>query len=294
MTAIQSVGTLYAIQDLFLDLEKRQISAEEFRLCFIKFGSSTAKDVYDTAISLNWICTSSGGEIVPTMIGKEAHPSADRATKLRFQLRSIIENTRPPWAALLVNGRKEASLAFPIEIRQCFKEALLLDAIDNDVITWWDKLSACMREEAALQRTRIGRLGEKLTLRFELERTGNQPKWQAFETNFAGYDVLSVRSNDNRHHLKIEVKASIRRFGEALINVTEHEWITAQTAPQDYIFHVWILNENEVSPQNSLFVIPTADIARHIPSNQGNGTWKQAAIRMGAVTHPSKAVFLRG
>ena len=106
MSGIQSVGTLYAIQDLFLDLEKRRISADEFRLSFIKFGTSTAKDVYETAMALNWICTSGAGEIVPTMIGKEAHPPVDRPKKLRCQLCSIIETTRPPWAALLVNGRK--------------------------------------------------------------------------------------------------------------------------------------------------------------------------------------------
>src|SRR5688572_2755246 len=99
MNNIQSVGTLYAIQDLFLDLGQRRISADEFRLCFIKFGTSTAKDVFDTATALNWICTSTEGEIVPTALGKSAHPGGDRSTKLRFQLRSIIETIRPPWAA---------------------------------------------------------------------------------------------------------------------------------------------------------------------------------------------------
>src|ERR1700723_543570 len=103
MIAIHSVGTLYAVQDLFLDLQRRKISADEFRLCFIKFGTSTAKAVYETATALNWICTSSEGEIVPTEIGKAAHPSSDRAIKLRSQLRSIIEYTHPTWASLLVN-----------------------------------------------------------------------------------------------------------------------------------------------------------------------------------------------
>ena len=119
-----------------------------------------------------------------------------------------------------------------------------------------------------------------------------KPKWQAFETNFAGYDVLSVQNSGNPRHLKIEVKASVRRFREAFINVTEHEWITAQTAPADYTFYVWILTENETTQKHSLFIIPASEIAPHIPSNQGNGVWKQAAIRIGSVTHPSKALFL--
>ena len=293
MNAIHSVGTLYAIQDLFLDLSRRKVSADEFRLCFIKFGTSTAKDVYETASALNWICTSSGGEIVPTEIGKLAHPPSDRAIKLRFQLRSIVEHTRPPWAALLVNGRKEASLAFPSEIKQCFKEALLLENLDDEVVIWWDQLSALMREESILQRVQIGRKGERLTLQFEHERTKIKPKWQAFETNFAGYDVLSVQKHDDPRRLKIEVKASTRRFKEALINITEHEWNTAQTAPDDYFFYVWILNGTDTDTQHSLFIIPTSEIATHIPSNQGSGLWKQAAIRIGTVTHPSKARFLK-
>jgi hypothetical protein len=293
MSVIHSVGTLYAIQDLFLDLENRRISADEFRLCNIKFGTSTAKDVYETAYALDWICTSSGGEIVATTSGREAHPRCDRPTKLRFQLRSIVEKSRPPWAALLVNGRREASVSFPVEIRQCFKEANLLEVVDDDVIIWWDQLSACMREEAALQRTKIGRLGERLTLRFELERTGSAPKWQAFETNFAGYDVLSIKNRGNSRRLKIEVKASTRRFKEAFINITEHEWNTALTSPQDYVFHIWILTENEEAPRKFLFIIPSSEIAQHIPSNQGNGFWKQASIRMGAITNASNAVVLK-
>jgi len=293
MTAIHSVGTLYAIQDLFSDLEKRRISAEEFRLCFIKFGTSTAKDVYETATLLNWICTSSEGEIVATLIGKAAHAPGDRSVKLRSQLRSIIRDTRPPWASLLVNGRKEASLEFPIEIKQCFKEALLLEAIDEQIINWWDEQSICMREDSNLQRMQIGRRGERLTLQFELERTGTSPKWQAFETNFAGYDVLSVRDNRDHRHLKIEVKASTRRFKEAIINITEHEWITANTSLNDYIFHVWLIEESGSSKRETLFVVQSSEIVSHIPSNQGRGAWKQMAIPIGSITHPSHGLCLK-
>jgi hypothetical protein len=280
---IQSIGTLYAIQDLFEHLGLHAVAREEFLDGFLKYGSSTAKDVYETATRLSWICTADSGQLVPTEGGKIAHQGLDRTTKLRHQLASIIETTRPAWAGLLQKGRKEAQAGLPDEIRQCFEEALLLDEATEDIIIWWDRLSCLMREFSQRKLLETGRKGERLSIAYEEKRTQTPPKWQSIETNYAGYDVLSIREKGDSTVLKIEVKASDRTFKNAQIHVTEHEWITASHAFESYVFHVWVLQ-----PEPTLFVVPSSTVLTHVPNNKGKGCWKNACIPLGALTHPSK------
>jgi hypothetical protein len=90
--------------------------------------------------------------------------------------------------------------------------------------------------------------------------------------------------------LKIEVKASDRSFRYAEIHITEHEWITATNSPGDYLFHVWLFDESK--PR--LFVIDSTTITAHIPVNQKRGRWRNTAIPLGAITHPSQAIVVPG
>lgn len=283
---IKSVGTLYAIQDLFDHLGAHVVAQSEFLEGFSKFGSSTSADVYDTATRLSWICTADNGQLVPTELGKAAHSGSDRATRLRFQLASIIETTRPVWAGLLPKGRKEAEAGFPDEIRQCFEEALLLGDVSEEVVNWWDRLSGIMREVSQRKLLEIGRSGERLSLAYEFNRTQQTPRWQAVETNYAGYDVLSIRAKDDLAALKIEVKASERGFKNATIHITEHEWITASQSPDVYLFHVWL-----ISQQPTLYIVPSTKVVTHLPKNQGKGTWRNTAIPLGALTRPQDGIL---
>jgi hypothetical protein len=282
---IHSIGTLYAIQDLFDHLGKASVAKEEFLEGFVKYGTSTAKDVYETATSLSWICTADSGQLVPTEIGKSAHRGDDRPTRLRFQLASIIEVMKPVWAGLLVKGRREAQAGMPDEIRQCFEEALLLDEANNEIIEWWDRLSCIMREFTQRKQILVGRQGERLSVAYEKKRTNKAPKWQSIESNYAGYDVLSIRAKGDERPIKIEVKASERTFKLAQIFVTEHEWITASQAKDSYQFHIWLLE-----PVPTLFIVPSVNVVAHIPQNQGKGTWRNACIPMNALTQPSQGL----
>jgi hypothetical protein len=83
---IRSVGTLYAIQDLFEHLEEHSIATNEFLGGFSKYGTSTAQDVYDTATQLSWVCTAESGQIVPTLIGKEANQGSNRPGRKKYLL----------------------------------------------------------------------------------------------------------------------------------------------------------------------------------------------------------------
>lgn len=283
---IHSVGTLYAIQDLFGHLDEHFVAKSEFLGGFSNYGTSTAQDVYDTATQLSWICTAESGQIVPTLVGREANVGVDRPAKLRCQLAKIIETSHPAWAALLPKGRKEALAGFPDEIRQCFDEALLLGEVTEDVISWWSGSSGVMRAVAQRSRVATGIRGEQKTLSYELNRTGQKPRWQGFESMYAGYDVLSIQAHGDTGALKIEVKASERNFKYAEIHVTEHEWITAMQSAGAYMFYIWLFDEG----QPRLFIVDSTAVGSHIPANQGRGRWRDTAIPMGAITHPSRAM----
>ncbi len=285
---IRSVGTLYAIQDLFEYLEEHSIAKDEFLGGFSKYGTSTAQDVYDTATQLSWVCTAESGQIVPTLIGKEAHQGIDRPAKLRCQLAKVIETTHPIWAALLPKGRSEAIAGFPEEIRQCFDEAFLLGEVNDEVVSWWARSAGVMRVVSQGVLVVTGLRGERKTLSFEERRTGQAPHWQGFESAYAGYDVLSARDAQDPAALKIEVKASDRSFRYAQIHVTEHEWITATNSPESYIFHIWLFDE----PQPRLFVVDSSTVTAHTPRNQGKGRWRNTAIPLSAITHPSQAIVV--
>jgi hypothetical protein len=282
---IQSVGTLYAIQDLFEHLEKHIVSHEHFLEGFSKYGSSTVTDVYSTATELSWICRAENGQLVPTEFGKAANQGKDRPTKLRYQLANIIERTKPTWGGLLPKGRKEAKAGFSDEIKQCFEEALLLGEMTDEIVHWWDRLSGIMREVGQRQLLETGRRGERLTLRYEETRTSRKPSWQSIESNYAGYDVLSVRDQNDNTPLKIEVKASTRPFSRADIHITQNEWITASASLDVYLLHLWLLE-----PEPMLFIVPSDVVLAHIPADQGKGRWRNVQIPMHAVTHPSKAI----
>lgn len=282
---IRSVGTLYAIQDLFEHLDAHRLNRDDFLRGYSKYGASTAQDVYDTATELSWICTADSGQLVATEIGKAAHSGVDRSTKLRFQLAKIIEANQPVWAGLLPKGRKEAVAGFPSEIRQCFEEALLLDEATDEIVGWWDRLSGLMRAVSQRRLLETGRKGERQSIYYEYRRTEKMPTWQSFETNYAGYDILSTRDKGDATALKIEVKASDRTFKYASIHVTEHEWITATKSPESYLFHIWLFE-----PAAALFVVDGTTVMAHLPLNQGKGRWRNAEIPISAITHPSRGI----
>jgi len=41
-----------------------------------------------------------------------------------------------------------------------------------------------------------------------------------------------------------------------------------------------------------LFIVDSNTIIAHVPANQGRGHWRDAAIPLGAITHPSRAVVV--
>jgi hypothetical protein len=125
------------------------------------------------------------------------------------------------------------------------------------------------------------REAEVLTMDYERKRLkdlgiGKELQWIGLDDCFAGYDVLSYdRGEFAPTNRMIEVKsttASPLRFV-----VTRSEWEQAHKSGTAYIFHIWDL---EKTPP-VLYERTTAQVALHIPSDNGKGRWKTAEIPLG-------------
>jgi hypothetical protein len=125
----------------------------------------------------------------------------------------------------------------------------------------------------------VGRTAEKLTIRFERDRTGSKPLWQAIETSFSGFDVLSVVAAGASERLKIEVKGSRQRRSEASFYVSRNEWDTA-LASHNFQFHLWLMHEG----QATVFVVPYKEMLSHVPKDGDTGRWESAQLFYKAFT----------
>ena len=122
------------------------------------------------------------------------------------------------------------------------------------------------------------REAEVLTMDYERKRLKHlkidkQLEWIGLDDCLAGYDVLSYDPGTfapiNR---MIEVKPATEpplRFV-----ITRNEWEQAQKSGAAYIFHVW---DMQTTPP-VLYERTTAQIALHIPTDNGKGRWKTAEI----------------
>ena len=119
-----------------------------------------------------------------------------------------IDVVLPPWVQNASFGRARVLSFAGSEIAQVFVEAGLAHGTDDGVVAFWDELAARARGQKSGRLTAIGRHGERLSLAYEENRTGQKPEWVAIENNADGYDVLSVVGSDNLRQLSIEVKTS--------------------------------------------------------------------------------------
>jgi len=161
----------------------------------------------------------------------------------------------------------------PAEVRQCLLDAGLLDEVDGETVRWWDSLALAARSDNQENLLTVGRFGERLSLEYEEARVGRRPLWQALESNAAGFDLLSWVSGAASERLPIEVKTSTLSADSALFYVTRNEWETARMARR-FTFHFWLVGRTE----QRLWICSVPEIARHIPMDQGEGRWQNAAV----------------
>jgi len=187
------------------------------------------------------------------------------------------------WARVITLGRERFVSVLDRDEQQCFRAALLMeDPPDDEVVEWWDSLSAFMRQLSEGQKQNRGRAAERLTMAHEATRLQTlgislRPRWIAIEDNTAGYDVLSYELGSSGAIARlIEVKSSVA--SPLRFFVSRNEWEKATEVGEAYLFHVWDL----ASENPRLYVRTVRQIQPHIPVDQQKGKWTTAVIPLAA------------
>lgn len=202
---------------------------------------------------------------------------APREAAFRKMIDTLIAQLSPVWIRLARGGRDKVLQGLSDRGRQCFKSAGLLESPPpEDVRLWWDSLAGRARGQRDAELLEQGREAERLSIEREKERLASlgislEPKWVAIEDNGAGYDILSydpgVSEPGNR---LIEVKSSTAH--PPVIYLTRHEWRAAIIARDKYFFHVWSF------PAKVLETRTVEQLARHVPTDNGEGEWERVVI----------------
>jgi hypothetical protein len=267
------VGILYRAQDLLETVQSQLLSEDEFHSAFPVFENVSSADVLGVSKKCGWVQASLDGHLVLSESGIRLLNQHDYVQRLRIQVSDVLMNYKPSWAGLLVRGRHAVSTFADPDATQCFSDAELLNTVDKVAVDWWDSLASRLRgfEEAA--RVATGRIGERLSIQAEENRTGRTPKWIALEDNNAGYDLVSSVGIQDEQPLVIEVKASTLAISHARYFLSRHEWDVLSTHPNAEL-HLW----HSVSSKPALIRIPIARVTKSIPIDQASGEWQRVRI----------------
>lgn len=270
-SALLTPGAAYACIDFLAEVSEQSLSISELKN--LRFPSASTQIVLDNVGALGWILEEPNGRVSIAQRGQECL-GLDRATeKLRFLLADYFLFRRDPWLQLARRGRIHVLLQAPAEITQLLHEAELAEGEQDDVVRFWDDLAERIRGETDSNRSKIGRIGEKLSMAYETKRTGKKPRWVALDSDEFGYDLLSQASEDDFAPTKIECKCSERALNEASLYLTRHEWETADSSKR-YYFHIW----NTALHNPRLAILSIEDLRPHVPENKSSGSWETAQV----------------
>lgn len=247
---------------------KQRVTFAQVKASFAYFGGLPSSKVVDAAQAFNWLQADDEGFATPTPGGARLLALAGYETRLRQALLDYIDIERPSWIQNASFGRSRVLAFAGNQIAQVFVEAGLADGTSDEVVSFWDVLAARSRGQKNERLNDIGRRGEKLTIAYEYERTGQVPKWIAIDNNADGYDVLSIVDRDDPRKLTIEVKTStVGNSGRFFL--TRNEWDRA-TDSDSHLFHLWDVSNLE---HPKLAVISIHTMNEHVPVDQGLGVW---------------------
>ena len=189
----------------------------------------------------------------------------------------FIDVHQPFWVQNASFGRAKLLQFAGTAVAQVFLEAGLVDGTDDATVGFWDALAGRARGQKDDRLLSIGREGERLTMDYELARTGKKPRWISLDSNEDGYDVLSVVGPEDPRTLSIEVKTTTIGLNGSLY-LTRNEWERALEA-KNHVFHIWDVSKAAV---RRLAVLAAKDIQPHVAQDWGLGEWKSICVPVGA------------
>lgn len=268
-----SPGIAYGCFNLLRMVVEHPMPVAQLRTELPRHGGMETGRLLEVVQELNWLRSSDSGIAVLTPSGARLLGIDLDYLRLRQALLDYVETVRPPWIKNAIDGRLKVLSFSPTEVAQSLIEAELACGYENEVVQFWDQLAAIARGLRNAELGKIGREGERLTLAFERERTGREPKWRSVESNSDGYDVLSVASASDLGHLPIEVKAS--RMGmRGALHLTRNEWDATELMPL-HQFHLWDLSRND---NPALAIVSRSTVSEHVPLDVGDGQWAEVVI----------------
>lgn len=254
-----------------------QVTTAALLASFRKLEVADLPAVLKLAQDCQWVELSHTDSIVLSTQGRRIHDTGNATVQLRYQLRDVLSFVSPSWAKKIADGRSEALKIMPEAVRQIFSEADLLGDWTDELVAWWDEIGLAARSRKYERNLRTGRIAERLSIQYEEQRTGQRPKWTCAETNYAGFDLLSVVSRDEPRPCAIEVKGTTLRMSEAKFTLSRNEWEVAD-ANDDYRLHLWVVRDSQQNVARDLRVVTTSQLEIHIPADRGGGKWTMVAI----------------
>lgn len=263
-----SPGLVQGCFELLAITARQQLTFTEIKSSFAHLGSLPTQKVVETAQALNWLQASEHGHAEHTPWGSRLFAIPGYEAQLRQALLDYIDIDHPSWVQNASFGRSRVISFAGSQIAQVFAEAGLAEGTSESVVAFWDALAARARGQRDDRFSQIGRLGERLTIDYETQRTGRHPTWVAIDNNADGYDVLSVVGPTDSHQLTIEVKTSTQgTSGFAML--TRNEWEMAKESER-HAFYFWNLRD-PLKPK--LAIVSSETMLNHMPQDHGMGQW---------------------
>ena len=272
-----SPGLAQGCFELLAITTRQKLTFAEINGSFAYLGSLPIHRVVETAQALNWLQASEHGYAEHTPRGSRLFSTTGYEAQLRQALLDYIDIEHPNWIQNASFGRSRVISFAESQIAQVFVESGLADGTSESVVAFWDALAARARGQRDDRLSQIGRLGERLTIDYEFQRTGKAPTWVAIDNNADGYDVLSVVGPTDSHQLTIEVKASTQGTSGFAV-LTRNEWEMAMESER-HAFYFWNIRD---SSKPKLAIVSREAMLEHMPKDQGLGQWDCTRIPFSA------------
>jgi hypothetical protein len=267
-----SPGVAQGCFELLGIVSRTPLSFEQIVTSFSHFSAIKSSEIVAFAQGTGWARSAEDGMAILTPEGARLLSLAGYEPMLRQALLDHIDATRPPWVQCASSGRSRVMAFAGNGVAQIMVEAGLANGFEDEVVMFWDDLAARARGLRDTSLSRIGRIGERLTIAHEESRTGARPKWVAVNSNQDGYDVLSIVGDGDTRLLSIEVKAAAQGIS-GFMHLTRNEWEMAQER-MNHLFHLWDVR----SDPPELAKVSVGEMEGHAPSDSGSGRWEAVSI----------------
>jgi hypothetical protein len=271
-----SPGVLYSCFELLEITGRYELKYNKYVQNIKNINLFRSHEALELNLALGFFQKAKNGKIVLSAQGSKLNHKKDYGHFLSKALLIYSETFKPYWLKYSLYGREKVLRFCSNEIRQIINEAKLDIGESAETVLFWDKLAEIARDIKKGDNLYIGRLGERISLKYEKERVKAEPTWMAIEDNSAGYDILSIKDVYDEAKVKIEVKTTMLKNGKFFL--TKNEWEEANLS-KNYLFYLWNLSQIN---KPMIGIINKEEVAVHIPKEQNLGEWCQTEIPFSA------------